>query len=186
MQMSQEKPPLSSPLLILSLLLSSPLSACLCCAALISRQLLLLGLFVFFCWHSSIVLFATSSTLFNTYIMYFIKICCRSLSVPLHPITQIFFFFLGGGTSLCSVVMHLPVSCLCVSFPAQNSIIPTVVLWCCCDIGWWVHYLISWLDSIVATGRLFPKLWQCTFSFTSGLCNSFSISNTNCFALKIQ
>lgn len=25
---------------------------------------------------------------FNTYIMYFIKICCQSLSVPLHPITQ--------------------------------------------------------------------------------------------------
>lgn len=31
---------------------------------------------------------------FNTYIMYFIRICCQSLSVPLHPITtwSLFFF----------------------------------------------------------------------------------------------
>lgn len=29
---------------------------------------------------------------FNTYIMYFIRICCQSLSIPLHPITQLFFF----------------------------------------------------------------------------------------------
>lgn len=29
---------------------------------------------------------------FNTYIMYFIRICCQSLSVPLHPITLGFFF----------------------------------------------------------------------------------------------
>lgn len=34
---------------------------------------------------------------FNTYIMYFIRICCQSLSVPLHPVTLIFFFLKEVG-----------------------------------------------------------------------------------------
>lgn len=33
---------------------------------------------------------------FNTYIMYFIRICCQSLSVLLHPITQVFLKEVGA------------------------------------------------------------------------------------------
>lgn len=54
------------------------------CAALIPRQVLQCA-----CSVGSSCLIVCYY--FNTYIMYFIKICCQSLSVPLHPITQGFF-----------------------------------------------------------------------------------------------
>lgn len=61
---------------------------------------------------------------FNTYIMYFIRICCQPLSVPLHLITLIcFLFFFGGGSwhhkrlaCILLLVMHLTLSSLVCAF----------------------------------------------------------------------
>lgn len=89
---------------------------------------------------------------FNTYIMYFIKICCQSLSVPLHPITQ------GPPPLIYSFLFiyfcchHLP-SLVCLSFTARNSIILAVVLWCCHDTQWRIHYLISFLACLDSSIR---------------------------------
>lgn len=102
---------------------------------------------------------------FNTYIMYFIKICCQSLSVPLHPITQ-------GSPPLIYLFLfiyfcchHLP-SLVCLSFTARNSIILAVVLWCCHDTQWRIHYLISFLACLDSSIRfVFRKVLPSVFCF---------------------
>lgn len=88
----------------------------------------------------------------NTSIMYFIRISCRSLSVPLYPITPRFLFcslwrrgLRAQNTQLAFCCRaSFPVFLLFISCSARNSII-LAVRWCRCrDTQWRTHYLICW------------------------------------------
>lgn len=63
---------------------------------------------------------------FNTFIMFFIRICCQYPSVPLHPITVFFLFHFHLFIYCGCILLRL----LSVSSSTGNSIIPTNVLWC--------------------------------------------------------
>ena len=167
MQMSQEKA-LSfsrsfSPL-------SLALSACLCCPNSVLQWACSVGSpCLIVCYF------------FNTYIMYFIRIRCQTLSVPLHPIT-LFFLIVGGSQQqinqpvffllLLLLVMHLPLLLACVFLPLPGI-----------QLSWFLFYdvVVTSDDGFIISSpsvtalqkqdRCFPQ--QYAFSFTSGLCNPF-------------
>lgn len=125
----------------------------------LTSPILSLSLFAWFCCSNSEAA-AIVCHFFNTYIMYFIRVRCQSLSVPLHPITQSFKEV--GASSLFSFVMHLPPSPVCAFPPLLGIQLSRLLfLWCCHDIRMMdsLSYLTTWQDRSIRS--VAPHVCSC-------------------------
>lgn len=128
--------------LSLFLFVSLSLSVCLHCPNSLASAAV--GLF---CWQSM----SYCCYSFNTYIMYFIRMCCQSSSVPLRPITQTFSFFICLFLFIyLALVPSSSVSCLCF-FLCWEFNYPG----CCFMMLSWhpmtdsLSHLLAWQDSSI-------------------------------------
>lgn len=92
---------------------------------------------------------------FYSYIIYFIRKHCHSLSIPPHPGVHFYFhllvsFLLLLNKQLTSSLLLCLCSLACQCASSEFNY-PTVVLWCCLVSWWRIHYLITPLDKTVTT-----------------------------------
>lgn len=104
---------------------------------------------------SSLFAYALTLFFFYSYIIYFIRKHCHSLSIPPHPGIHFYFHLLVSFLlPLNKQLTSSPLLCLC-SLACQSASsefnYPTVVLWCCLVSWWRIHYLITPLDKTVTT-----------------------------------